>query len=312
MTRLVDQPYVVRGRQALLADLYIPASAPGPLPVIVWLHGGGWRFGDRRVGPDLLRFFASSGFAMASLDYRLTTEAIFPAQIEDVKAGIRWLRAVAPEYNLDSNRIGLWGASSGGHLAALAATSGPGVFETAADPYARYSSAVHAVAVGYPPTDFLQIDAHRDPTGRPSDDPESIELPAHARSADAKSFESRLVGAPIETCPEKVRAANPMTYVKPGLPPFLIVHGLSDTTVPVHQSLLLYEALAAAGNEVTLGLIEGLGHGFLNRSHLDAGAPRRWMVRTSRERHESSSVADQHVFDEVERFFRDHLGGKSS
>jgi acetyl esterase/lipase len=269
--RIDDLLYASPGGESLLLDLYLPNDGREPWPVIVWLHGGGWRFGDRRLAPDLSRYFAVRGFAMASIDYRLTTEAIFPSQIEDVKTAVRWLRANAPRYELDPGRIGLWGASAGGHLAALAATSGPGVFETSESEHAGHSSDVAAVVDGYGPTDFMRMDEHRDPLDRPSEDPESLTLPPGMRTAHANSFESLLVGGPIEEYPDRVRLANPMTYDRPNLPPLLILHGLSDTTVPAHQSELLFEALAARGADVTLCLQEGLGHGFLNRDHWPAG-----------------------------------------
>jgi acetyl esterase/lipase len=279
--RIDDLVYASPSGTPLLADLYLPDAGQEPWPVIVWLHGGGWRFGDRRLAPDLSRYFASSGFAMASIDYRLTTEAIFPAQIEDVKSAVRWLRANAPRYGLDGRRLGLWGASAGGHLAALAATSGPGVFESPASEHADQSSDVQAVVDGYGPTDFLQMDAHRDPFAR-SDDPESIELPIGMRNADANSFESLLVGGPIAQHPDRVRLANPITYDRPNLPPFLILHGLSDTTVPPHQSEILFEALAARGVDVTLCLEERLGHGFLNRDRWDSRSSGGTVTRVAR------------------------------
>ena len=174
--------------------------------MIVWLHGGGWRFGDRRLAPDLSRYFASSGFAMASIDYRLTTDAIFPAQIEDVKTAIR----VAPRggiarYGFDGRRIGLWGASAGGHLASSRRDVWPQVCSRAPLPsMPEQSSDVQAVVDGYGPTDFLQMDAHRDPFDRPSGDPESITACGDADHR-ANSFESLLVGGPIEQHQDRVR-----------------------------------------------------------------------------------------------------------
>ncbi len=292
-------------------DLYLPQG--GELPVIIWLHGGGWRFGDRRLGPDLSRYFAQRGFAMVSIDYRLSGEATFPAQLHDVKTAIRWVRANATRYGLDGAHIGLWGSSSGGHLAALAALTGSGILEDDPLEYAGQSSEVQAVVDGYGPTDFLQQDAQRDPLGRPSDDPESIQLPAGKWSRDADSLESLLLGAPIETRPDLVRLANPLTYVRPGAPPFLILHGLSDTAVPAHQSVLLYEALATAGNEATLCLIKGLGHGFLNRNDFDKGPPRPVTVRSTGNGHpEQVTDGPPVTFDAIEAFFRRHLRGATS
>ena len=179
---LRDIAYAHPNGKPLLADLYLPKQAP-KAPVIVWLHGGGWRLGDRRLVPDLQRFFAQHGFAMASIDYRLSTEAIFPAAVEDVKTAVRWLRSVASEYGLDPRRIGLWGSSACGHLAALAALSGPALFESPASEHASHSSEVQAVMDGYGPTNFLLMDAQRSALGEISNDPESMQLPKDLRSA---------------------------------------------------------------------------------------------------------------------------------
>ncbi len=301
--------YAAPGGAPLFADLHLPHGTGASVPAIAWLHGGGWRFGNRHLAPDLSRFFARSGFAMAAIDYRLSHQAVFPAQIEDVTTAIRWLRSVAPAYGLDRDRIGLWGSSAGGHLSALAGLTSDGLFARDGAPYAEHSNSVQAVVDGYGPTDFLQIDAHRPPEGTMSDDPETLLLPrGMGRSAEPDSFESLLLGRPIETCPDRVREANPLTYAAPGVPPFLILHGCSDTTVPVHQSELLYGALAAHDNDVSLCLIEGLGHGFLNRTHLDDG-PAWWMtlrrhVRGAGERVERRA---QPIFALVEAFFRTHL-----
>lgn len=119
---IADQVYSCAGGQDRLADVYVP-DGDGPFPAIIFLHGGGWRFGDRRLAPDLRRFFAESGFVMVSIDYRLSGEAIFPAAVIDTKTAIRWLRRHAADYNIDPERIGLWGSSAGGHLAAMAALS---------------------------------------------------------------------------------------------------------------------------------------------------------------------------------------------
>ncbi len=288
-------------------DLYLPQEIERPLPVIIWIHGGGWRFGSRHLAPDLSRYFAERGFAMASIDYRLSSEATFPAQIHDVKAAIRWVRAVADQYGLDGEHIALWGSSAGGHLAALAGTTGSGTLEGESIEHAEQSSDVQAVVDGYGPTDFLQQDEHRDPTGAPSDDPESIQLSPGKRSADPDSFESLLLGAPIQTRLDLVQQANPITYVRSGMPPFLILHGLSDTAVPAHQSELLYEALAAAGNDVTLCLIKGLGHGFLNRNNFGEDGPRPVTIRST-QKGGLEQVADGApvTFDIIEAFFRQH------
>jgi acetyl esterase/lipase len=277
--RIESIVYSSPGGGPLLADLYLPEEEQRPLPVIIWLHGGGWRFGDRRLGPDLARFFTERGFAMLSIDYRLSGTARFPAAIEDVKTAVRWVRAQGGEHGLDPSRIGLWGASAGGHLAALAALSGPGTFEGPESEYACLSSEVKAVSIGYPVVDFLQLDAHRAEMPELDVDPSSFTLPP---AADPDSFESRFLGAPILTVSELCRQANPVHYVREGAPPFLIVHGTADGAVPHMQSKLLFDALAEAGNHATLQLIEGLGHGFLNRNDWDQGPARAAKVYESR------------------------------
>jgi acetyl esterase/lipase len=302
VTVLRDLQFAAPGGQALFADLYLPAAAAAPASVIIWLHGGGWRSGNRRLGPDLSRFFAACGFAMVAVDYRLSACAIFPAQIEDVKTAIRWVRSIADRYRLDSARVGLWGASSGGHLAALAGLTGDDLFTPADAPYRDCSSAVQAVAEGYGPIDLLQLDAYRPPPGTRSDDPESLLLPRlDMRSEDADSYESLLMGAPIRSCPDRVRDASPLAYVRAGAPPFLIVHGLADTTVAPQQSELLFHALAAQDNDVTLALVERLGHGFFNRTALDDRGGHRMRVRHPRA---PCTVVDAPVFGTIHAFFR--------
>ena len=306
VTRLRSLTYATVGGYALQADLYLPQPADGDVPAIVWLHGGGWRYGNRRVAPDLTRFFAAHGFAMVAIDYRLSRSALFPAQIEDVRTAIRWLRSVAPSHGIDPNRIGLWGASAGGHLAALAALAPAACFRPVDALYPDLDSRVQALAIGYPPTDFLQMDAHRAPPGTKSEDPESLLLPRpDMRATDPDSYESRLLGAPIASGPDKVQAANPIAYAGGHAPPFLILHGLSDTTIAPHQSELLYGALAAAGTDVTLALVEGLGHGFLDRTHLDDHGPRNMEVRRRMaDGSEIVTVRRQLVFPAIEAFFR--------
>ena len=248
-----DLVYTVSGGRPRLLDLYLPSGAPRPLPVIVWLHAGGWRSGSRKQAPDLSRHFAMHGFAMASIDYRYSNEATFPAQLHDVKAAIRWLRANAEGYGLDGWRIGLWGASAGGHLATLAALTPDEEFghpESGANAHRDLPTDVQAVVTAYAPIDFLQMDAQRDDALIAVDDPSAFVLPPGARTADARSYESLLIGAPIHDRPDLARAASPLAYVTAGAPPFLIVHGRSDRAVPVQQSELLYDALARCGTDV--------------------------------------------------------------
>jgi len=297
----------IKGRQ-LLADLFLPKVKKEPLPVIIWLHGGGWRFGDRKLGPDFTRYFASKGYAMVSIDYRLSDEDTFPAQIHDVKTAVRWVKSIAVEYGLDCKRIGLWGSSAGGHVAALAAITESNQFIGENPLCPEMTSDVQAVVIGYGPVDFLQIDEQRELYGIIEEDPESVQIPKDKKTSDPDSFESLFLGAPILTCPERVKEANPLIYVKESLPPFLIMHGLSDVAVPAHQSKLLYQELADKKNNVSLYLINGLGHGFLNRTNLDEGGPRIATYYASKNGvEEIVEGMDLLIFDTSEDFFRREL-----
>jgi acetyl esterase/lipase len=240
-----DLPYAQVGEKKLLLDLYLPEKAEGPLPVIVGIHGGGWANGSKQGGQG--RFLAAHGFAVASINYRLSGEAIFPAQIEDCKSAVRWLRANAKKYGLDPERFGATGHSAGGHLTSLLATSG-GVKEFDKGDHLEFSSRVQAACPLSGPTDLLQMDAHAPPDARIKHDAPG-------------SPESRLIGGPIQKNKEKAARANPITYVDEKDPPFLIIHGGEDPLVPVHQAKLLHEALTSKGVESTLHIVEGAGHG---------------------------------------------------
>lgn len=317
--------YASPGGKELLLDLYSPQGVQGPLPVIVFVHGGGWFAGTRVTGPDFRRFFTERGFAMISFEYRLVPGVTFPVPVEDVKTVVRWVRANAVAQGLDGNRIGMWGTSSGGHLAAIAALAPAGTFEGEGN--LEQSSAVNCVLDAYGPTDFLAMDAQA-----VAEKPLLQELhPALARVApsagiqspgapppgvraaalnhsDPLSPESRLLGAPVLTVPEKVKAANPVTYARTNAPPFLIMHGLADNTVPHSQSVMLYDALAEKGNDVTLRLVDGLQHTFFNRNDLDeVAAPFRMDVRESRAGREQRREDRGGVFEVAHEFFVRHL-----
>jgi acetyl esterase/lipase len=238
-----DLAYVRNGHARQILDLYLP-PAERPLPLVVYIHGGAWTMGDKADAPPVE--YLSRGYALAALDYRLSQHALFPAQIEDCKAAVRWLRVHAEPYGLDPDRFAAGGASAGGHLAAMLGTTGHvGDFDVGAD--LDVSSRVQAVVDFFGPTDFLQMDAHRLRGGMIHD--------------EADSPESRLVGGPIQENPEKVARANPITYIRSDAPPFLIVHGDKDPLVPHHQSELLAAALEEAGAPVTFYTVAGGGHG---------------------------------------------------
>jgi acetyl esterase/lipase len=238
-----DLPYVTNGHQRQKLDLYLPRAGE-KLPLIIRIHGGAWLAGSKESeGP---MDYPREGFAVASINYRLSQHAVFPAQIQDCKAAVRYLRANAQKYNLDPNRFAVWGASAGGHLAALLGTTGD-VNEFDVGENLSVSSRVQAVVDYFGPTDFLQMEEHRLPNGMIHNTPDSPE--------------SKLIGGLIQDNPEKAAKANPITYVTKDDPPFLIVHGDMDPLVPHHQSELLEAALKKEGVPVSFYTVKGAGHG---------------------------------------------------
>lgn len=250
-----DLSYVTKGHEKQKLDLYVPASS-SKLPLLIHVHGGAWMGGQKNLNAGLARYL-TKGMAVADINYRLSQDAIWPAQIEDCKAAVRWLRANAGKYNLDPKRIAVMGESAGGHLVAMmGTTSGVKKFDVGEN--LDQSSAVQGVIDHFGPTDFLQMESHAVPGGMPHN--------------VASSPESRLIGGPIQENKDKVNSANPITYISKTTPPFLIAHGTVDRLVPCHQSELLYEALNKAGIEVTLHKVEGGDHGYQGASrqqHID-------------------------------------------
>jgi acetyl esterase/lipase len=236
---LPDQEYVPGGHERQKLDLYLPEKADGPLPVVVWVHGGSWRRGSKARCPAL--FLCEKGFAVASINYRLSQHAAFPAQLHDCKAAVRWLRANAKKYNLDSERIGVWGASAGGHLVALLGTTGNMKELEGKLGNLEQSSKVQCVLDWFGPADFRDLPKER------RDDP--------------KSVVAALLGGPPGREKEKAALASPLAHVHKGCPPFLIMHGDEDRSVALSQSKKLAEALEKAGVPVTLVVLEGAGHG---------------------------------------------------
>ncbi len=216
---LRDLAYVPGGHERQKLDLYLPTEADpnGPRPLLVWVHGGAWLGGSKNPCPAAR--FAKEGYAVASVNYRLSQHALFPAQIQDCKAAIRWLRANAGSYGYDPNRIGVWGASAGGHLVALLGTAGD-VNEFDVGPNQSVPSRVQAVCDFFGPTDFTKMSGFWSTMKHDAPD----------------APESKLIGGPIQENPPKAQKANPITYVTKDDPPFLIVHGDKDPLVPHNQS----------------------------------------------------------------------------
>jgi acetyl esterase/lipase len=239
-----DIAYVENGHERQKLDLYVPEKSSAPLPLLIWIHGGGWAAGSKDGCPPLGAGFTARGYAVASIGYRLSGHAVFPAQIEDCKAAIRWLRAHAKEYNLDPKRFGVWGSSAGGHLVALVGTSGDvKQFDVGAN--LDQSSRVQAVCDYYGPTDFTAF----------------VTAPGYESHATAASPEAKLIGGAVMENKDKATRVNPITYVTHDDPPFLIVHGDKDPTVPISQSQLLFDALKKAGVSAHFHTIHGAGHG---------------------------------------------------
>jgi len=235
-------------------DVYLPDSGNGPFPIILHIHGGGFAIGDKR-DIHVLAFLRGleRGYAVVSVNYRLSGEAVFPAGLQDIKAAIRWLRANSEQYHLDGNRIAACGGSSGGNYAAMVCLTGHVTeFDDISLGNSEYPSNVQAAVDWFGPTDFLKMDEQLNESGfGPSD------------HGDADSPESRYLGAKLSDVPLKVELANPMTYIHERIPPILIQHGSLDTMVPVQQSIMFAEKLGkyVSSDRFEFDILEGAGHG---------------------------------------------------
>lgn len=222
------------GFRPLSLDLYLPGT-DAPAPVILQLHGGGWRMGSRSSFSPLVSVadsfgrMVAAGFAVAAVDYRLSGEAAFPAQLDDVRAALEWLRTEGGGHGVDPTRIVLWGGSAGGTLAALVGLEA--------------DSSVRGVIDWYGPSDLLAM----------AEFTRGVDAPGQSR-------EDLWLGASVFDVPEVAAAASPARQVRRGAPPFHLAHGVDDTDVPPAQSELLAEALSGVGAEVELHLEPGAGH----------------------------------------------------
>ena len=244
-------PYAGTDNPRQQLDLLLPKEPRStPLPVIVFIHGGAFRAGSKESALWKLRPFAESGnYACATINYRLSGESIWPTQIHDCKAAIRWLKANAGKYNLNPDKIGVWGSSAGGHLVAMLGTSaGVETMDGTLGEHAGISSSVACVIDFFGPTDFPNMDKDAPPQAR-------------MKHGVAGSPESMLMGFVIDDNPAGAAVASPLTYITPDDPPILIVHGTSDPTVPYPQSTRFHAALKKAGVESTLVSVDGGGHG---------------------------------------------------
>ena len=241
-TVVADLQYCTGAGKPLLMDVFVPRTRiHDPTPAVLWLHGGGWERGDKN-GNSGARFLASAGFVTASIYYRLSDEAKFPADIEDCKCAIRYLRANALRFGIDPSRIGVAGASSGGHLALLAGTADEKAGFEGSGGWPKVSSRVKAVVSYYGPTDFRTM---------------STDFGARAQAAITK-----LLGVPFQENPATYAHASPISYISPDDPPLLIFHGDSDTLVPFSQSERMREAYVRAGLKAELVKVGNASHDF--------------------------------------------------
>lgn len=246
-----DVQYVPKGDPAEKLDLYLPEQpSDKPLPMVVYIHGGGWRGGSKSDCPAV--GFVPAGYAAASVEYRFSQKAIFPAQIQDCQAAIRWLRANSKKYNIDPDHIGVWGGSAGGHLVALLGTSGGKKAFPPIGGNEEQSDRVQAVCDWFGPTDFNSV------IGQFAADPTVKSVYKFNTPGDPYSG---LIGAKLGEDKEKGDAASPIHYVSKDNPPILIMHGTKDPHVPFAQSVEFVEALKAAGVDATLQQFPGAGHG---------------------------------------------------
>lgn len=226
-------------RKDLKLDIIYPEDPEKLYPCIVWICGGAWLAMDRSAHLPYLAGLARSGFVVASVEYRTSNDAIYPAQVIDVKSAIRYLRAHSKRYRIEPERFGVMGESAGGYLTAMAALANDPAFDVGE--YPEYSSKVQAACPWYPPTDV---------TGFPY--PSPLEA--------AASPESLLLGMNVMLHQEEALQACPVSYVSKDAPPFMIIHGTDDHTVPFAQGEILHDKLEAAGCDVTLIAIDGADH----------------------------------------------------
>lgn len=257
VTSHADVTYsTIPGFRPMVVDIYMPPKKGGPKPLIIYIHGGGWVAGHTRHSgalsdfPAVLAKLASEGFVVASLEYRLSGEAAFPAQLQDARAAIRFLKSNAAQYGIDPARVGVWGGSAGGHLTALTALS---CGDTSLDvaPAAAGSECVQSAVTWYGVFDFKSMLAR----------------------GGGNVAENALLRCPPANCPEQaVKAVSPSSYIDPKDPPFLLIHGETDVVVPVSQSHDVEAKMKAAGMTVESIYIPGVDHSFIGATPAETRA----------------------------------------
>ena len=234
-------------RQTLDLALPVKRTSDKPLPVIAFIHGGGWRGGSKDGGLNRIRSFLKSGnYAGVSIGYRLSNEAKWPAQIHDCKAAIRWVKANAVKHGLDGSKIAVHGTSAGGHLVAMLGTSaGVKAMDGSIGAYTSQSTKVACVVDYFGPTNFLRMNDFESRIDHDAKD----------------SPEGLLIGGPVQDNKKKTLTADPISYVSKEDSPFLIMHGTKDMAVPYNQSVILHSALKKIGVPSALLTVTGGGHG---------------------------------------------------
>ena len=245
-----DIQYVPDGDPAQKLDIYVPEKpSDKPLPLVVYIHGGGWHGGSK--AGCWSTYLLPDGYAAASVEYRFSNKAVFPAQIQDCQAAIRWLRANSKKYNIDPNHIGVWGDSAGGHLVALLGTAGGKKAFPPIGGNEDQSDRVQAVCDFYGPADFNTV------VGQAA----AASVPSVYKFNTPSDPYSSLIGARLGEDKAKCDAVSPVHYVSKDNAPILIMHGTNDPHVPYAQSEELAEAMRKAGVDVTLQKFPGAGHG---------------------------------------------------
>lgn len=266
-----DVEYGRGGDHGIYLDMMIPRDGKKSRPVLIWIHGGGWMGGEKKYRPThaLVRA-CHDGFVVASIDYRLCTEAPFPAPIEDCKCAVRFFKAHAEELGIDPERIGVWGESAGGQLAALVGASYMNPDLEGVGGYSEYSSRVAAVCDWYCGGDMTHMGAYKEPEVQKRAEELGITLtrmPAGAAPGgdgddEEHGFAAALFGGSARRNYKLGMAISPIFYVEEELPPYLLMHGDADAYVTPQFSYNFNDALLSHGHDSTFVLIPRQGHGF--------------------------------------------------